>query len=390
MRACAICGSCQQETIHQQKFLFPERTEPVHYDVVACKACGFVYADNIPEQATLNSFYQAAEHHLHATEVPEGLRAIHADFFDFVRRHVGLSSASRILDVGSGMGHFLNHFKTAGLGQLCGIEPSPAAARLARDLYDIEVVPATIHDYRTTQGCDLLTLCGVLEHIADLDAAMARIRTLLDEQGHLFIAVPDAGTFGDAPPREPFLEFALEHINFFTQATLDDLLRRHGFEPVCRETHGNNFYHNHTLLGLYRPMASMQPVATISPDPVGRKSIERYVALSRQRLAETAARIALLVESQEPVLVWGAGSLTARLMCTTQLRQANIVAVIDRNPQLQGKSLGGVLIRPPADIAAFHGATVFIASTSYADEIADRLLNEYRWPGKMVFLPALT
>lgn len=385
MRSCAICSDSRHTPIHRQEFLFPGQDASVHYDVVACDACGFVYADNIPDQSFLNDFYQSAEHHLHAAKIPDGLRVIHADFFDFVRRNAPLSPESEILDVGCGMGHFLNHFKTAGFAHLRGIEPSPASVRLARELYDIEVVSGTIDNYQANETYDLISLSGVLEHIADLDAAIERLSALLADKGSLFFAVPDAGTFGDAPPHEPFLEFALEHINFFTRATLDELLRRHGFEPIHCETHWNDFYRNDYILGLYRraETASVAPV----PDALGRASVEHYVELSRQRLAETVARIEPLVASQAPVVIWGAGSLTTRLMCTTPLRQANLVAVIDRNPQLQGKPLGGIVIRPPADIGAFPDATVFIASTSYAREIAEQLVSEYHWTGKTVSLP---
>lgn len=387
MRACAICDSTDSTMIHRQEFLFPGQARPVHYEVRACNACGFVYADNIPEQATLNDFYQAAEHHLHAAMVPERLRFIHADFFDFVRSHAPLSLTSNILDVGCGMGHFLNHFKLAGFERLRGIEPSPAAVRLARELYDIEVVSTTVDGYRASEVYDLVSLCGVLEHIADLNAAMIRLSGLVGDKGTLFFAVPDAGTFGDAPPHEPFLEFALEHINFFTRTTLDNLLRRHGFEPIHCETHWNDFYCNNYILGLYsRTTDALEPSSSADSD--GRPSVERYVVLSRQRLEEAVARIAPLVASREPVVIWGAGSLTARLMCTTPLRQANIVAVIDRNPQLHGKRLGEVTIQPPADIAAYPDATVFIASTSYGREISEQLVSEYHWTGKTVILPA--
>lgn len=386
MRSCAICDSTQSVRLHRQEFLFPGQVTPIHYDVVACNTCGFVYADDIPEQKALNDFYQSAEHHLHAARVPEGLRVIHSDFFDFVRSHASITGASHILDVGCGMGHFLHHFKTAGFTRLKGLEPSPAAVRLAQDLYDIEVVSATVDDYRTTETYDLVSLCGVLEHIADLGTVIDRLSALLSEHGELFLAVPDAGTFGAAPPHEPFLEFALEHINFFTRTTLDELMRRHGFLPVQCETHWNDFYRNHYILGLYRRTNNATAEGERF-DADGRGSVERYVQLSLQRLSETVARIEPLVTSQEPVVIWGAGSLTARLMCTTPLRQANIVAVIDRNPQLQGKQLGGVVIHPPADIAKYPEATVFIASTSYGREISEQLLTEHHWLGKTVSLP---
>ena len=388
MRSCAICAEEGHTLIHRQEFLFPGQESEAHYDVVACEACGFVFASDIPEQASLNDFYQAAEHHLHATHLPDGLRDIHADFFDFIQQHAPSSAGTRVVDIGCGMGHFLNHFKTAGFHQLLGIEPSPAAARLARALYGIEVVPDTIDNYQTDETYDLVTLCGVLEHIADLDTAIGKIAALLGPGGTLFVAVPDATTFGQAPPHEPFLEFALEHINFFSQASLDHLLDRNGLQRVHCETHWNGLYRNHYILALYRRATEPSSSSFFERDSTCAESVERYVLLSGQRLAETINMIKPLVESQEPLVIWGAGSLTARLMCTTPLRQANITGIIDRNAQLQGKHLGGIPISSPSSITGHAGATVFIASTSYAKEISDELSTEHAWVGRIISLSA--
>ena len=388
LRSCAICGEERHRLIHRQEFLFPGQETEAHYDVVACEMCGFVFASDIPEQASLNDFYQAAEHHLHATHLPDGLRAIHADFFDFIQRYAPSSADTRIMDIGCGMGHFLNHFKAAGFHRLLGVEPSPAAARLALALYGIDVVPDTIDNYLTDETYDLLTLCGVLEHIADLDTAMGKIAALLDPDGTLLIAVPDAAMFGHEPPHEPFLEFALEHINFFSQDSLDHLLMRHGLQRVHCETHWNEFYRNHYILGLYRRATEPSSTRHYERDSTCADSVELYVAMSRQRLAETIDLIEPLIESQQPLVIWGAGSLTARLMCTTPLRQANIATIIDRNMQLQGKRLGGIPICPPSSITRHEGAAVFIASTSYAKEISDELSTEDGWTGRIITLPA--
>jgi FlaA1/EpsC-like NDP-sugar epimerase len=91
-------------------------------------------------------------------------------------------------------------------------------------------------------------------------------------------------------------------------------------------------------------------------------------------------------ESGEPVVIWGAGALTSRLLCDTRLAQVNLRAVIDRNKNLQGKSLLGVAISAPESVMQHAGATVFIASTTYAEEIKQTLLNEYGWTGRIISL----
>jgi SAM-dependent methyltransferase len=383
IRPCEICGGIELERLHRQHFLFPGQPRPLHYDVVACQACGFAFACDIPDQSVLNSFYQESEHHLHQ-EVPAGLSRIHDDFFAFVQEHVPLPESMRVLDIGSGMGHFLSRFKAAGVDELLGIEPSLAAARLGREIYGIEIRTEALDTLTASRSFGLVSLCGVLEHIADLKRSAGRIADLVDEDGYLFIAVPDALSFGAAPPAESFLEFALEHINFFSETSLDNLLSGAGFEKVEVTSQHNAFYDNHYLLALYRKTSRRMEAPNI--DRASASSLRRYVAFSKEKLAYVEVLARQLEESGEPVVIWGAGALTSRLLCDTRLAQVNLRAVIDRNKNLQGKSLLGVAISAPESVVQHAGATVFIASTTYAEEIKQTLLNEYGWTGRIISL----
>lgn len=383
MRICEICGSVDLAPLHRQHFLFPGLPYPIHYDVVACRSCGFSFANDIPDQSSLNQFYQAAEHHLH-TALPPGLQRIHGNFFQFILSQTALSPQIDILDIGSGMGHFLQHFKAAGFTSLLGIEPSPAAAQLARETYGLEIQTATVNTFNSNKTFDLITLCGVLEHIADLRQSIAKVTALLRDGGYLFITVPDTAAFGKAPPTEAFLEFALEHINFFSTNSLDNLLRHGGFTRTAIESQHNDFYDNHYLLALYRktPEAKTGPLL----DTEASASIMAYADLSRKKLQPLAERIVRLVETQEPVIIWGAGALTSRLLCDTRLGEANIRSIVDRNRNLQGKTLNGVCISAPESINGLPGATIFIASTTYAAEIKASLKDQFFWTGDIITL----
>lgn len=383
MRHCEICGSIDLAPLHRQHFLFPGLARPVHYDVVACRSCGFIFANDIPDQSSLNQFYQASEHHLH-TALPPGLQQIHGDFFQFIQSHAVLSPRMDILDIGSGMGHFLQHFKAAGFTSLLGMEPSPAAVQLAREIYGLEITAATVDTFASSKTFELITLCGVLEHIADLRQGMSRIASLLRDEGQLFIAVPDVRAFGAAPPTEAFLEFALEHINFFSATSLDNLLGSAGFTRVAMESQHNDFYDNHYLLALYRKTPAVP--TKIQPDMDGTASIRTYVDISRQKLQPVAERIEHLVNTQAPLIVWGAGALTSRLFCDTRLGEANIRGIVDRNRNLQGKILNGISISAPDSIKALPDATILIASTTYAAEIKTLLAEQYDWTGDIVTL----
>jgi len=303
MRNCPICRSGDKESLHRQPFVFPGLTDPTHYDVVHCRSCGFIYAEN-PPPPLQNDYYSEAMHHLH-TALPCGLSAIHARFFAFIAMHLPLihDESFSMLDVGSAMGHFLAQFKRAGIQRITGLDPCPAARTLAQRYYGIDVRTGAIDHFTHEHPFSLITLCGVLEHLHDLHIAVERIDALLESGGHVFIAVPDAGSFGQEPPAEPFLEFAAEHIDFFTRDTLAGLFTQHGFKMVACETQHNDFYNNRYLVALFRRTSGT--AAAPAYDAAGRTNVLRYIEHSQTMLAQTATQIAELAARQEPLVVWG-------------------------------------------------------------------------------------
>jgi len=303
VRNCPICHSLDKTPLHRQSFVFPGLADPTHYDVVHCRSCGFIYAEN-PPPLLQQDYYTEAIHHLH-TSLPYGLSLIHARFFDFISRNLPSlhDEDFTLFDVGSAMGHFLSHFKNSGIHQIIGLDPNPAARYLAAKHYGIDVRTGSIDHFEHEQVFSLITLCGVLEHLYDLHTTVSRIDALLETGGHVFIAVPDAGSFGQQPPTEPFLEFAAEHIDFFTRETLSELFRRHGFEMVACETQHNDFYNNHYLLALFRRTSDIAAAPTY--DATGRISVSRYIEQSKAVLAQTETQIAELVAGQVPLVVWG-------------------------------------------------------------------------------------
>jgi hypothetical protein len=383
MRTCEICSGTNLQPLHRQAFIVPGAEVIDHYDVVCCERCGFVYADNIPSQPEQDAYYEESGRHLHAANLPDGLKAAHRDFFDFIIASLPkLDAGSAVLDVGSSMGHFLNLFKTSGFRDISGLEPSAAASELAKSTYDIDVVPAALEDFRPGRRFDLVTLCGVLEHLVSLHDTVARIEQLLAVNGYLFVAVPDAASFGAGEPREPFLEFAPEHINFFTRQSLDNLLRKHGLKEVASASQWNDFYANRYLLALYSRGEAQDGVPC--RDETGPDSVNRYIAFSSARMASVNGKINALADSAAPLIVWGAGSLASRLCATTRLASCKVLGFVDANPQLHGKTLLERPIHPPEWLEQHREATVLIASYVYGAEINKTLTGQFGWKGPVV------
>lgn len=383
MRFCEVCQSECITQIHRQLFFFPGINDELFYTIVLCNKCGFLYADDISSQKYLNSFYQEAEHHLHSFDIPKKLEEIHADFFKYIKKSIPNVLNMNILDVGSSMGHFLNHFKQEGVKNILGLEPSLSAKDLAWKHYGIEIESKNIHDFYTDKKFDLITLCGVLEHLSALKETINKLNELLEEGGYLFIAVPDVESFGDIVLKEPFLEFSLEHINFFSKISLENIFKSSEFEVVCYKSQYYEFYNNNYLMLVLRKVSKKSVVPALQVDTESKASLKEYIKNSQVLLNRVEEKIKVLLSTQEPVIIWGAGGYATKLCAMTELRNLNLLGFIDQNSQLQNKKLLGRNIYPPKWILSNPGCTILIVSSTYVEEIKRDLLHKYFWKGNI-------
>lgn len=386
-----MCGSPSSDVLHEQPFVLPDGGL-VSYDVVACTGCGFTFARNLPTPEALEAYYRENLKYLYegSGSAPGSLDRVHRDAFvlvdDFLRGHSPpfAGTSTRVLDIGCSTGGFLSFFRQAGYGNLLGLDPAPECREVARRLYGIDVTTASLSTFRTNVPFDAVLLSSVLEHLVDLPHALQSITRLLREGGLLFVLVPDADRFG-VDLHEPFLEFSIEHVNYFSRSSLEGLLAPHGFTPVL--VRSETALVNRTSFPVLASLWIREGVPEKRPAPRNDAGpVRRYIETSRERLAALEAALAPLVASGEEVVLWGAGSLASRLLATTSLARVNLAAVVDNNSGLQGKRLAGRAIENPETLRG-RRTTVVVASYVWGDEIRRTLVADFRYEGRVVTLP---
>ena len=98
----------------------------------------------------------------------------------------------RLLDIGCGTGDFLKTCSTSGWS-VTGIEPNRKARTLAEQKIESDRIYSSLQELSDsdTEGYDVITMWHVLEHLPDLYEQIARIKSLLNPQGSLIVAVPN-------------------------------------------------------------------------------------------------------------------------------------------------------------------------------------------------------
>ena len=377
-RTCPVCAGAGQDLVFDQR-LAPVEGVGLHagYRVVACRACGMVYADGIPDQAAFDHYYAAASRYEDGHRMGLPSPADQARF-STIADELAAALPDRgcsIAEIGSATGGLLAELGRRGFGRLLGVDPSPLCGRTARERHQLEVARGTIFDPVPGGPHDVLIAVGVVEHLRDLDRALANLAAALRPGGLLYLEVPDLEGF-HLNNEAPFQEFSTEHINFFTGASLDNLLGRSGFRPdfgrIVERVHGGGSTMQ-VVARAYRRTG--EPGPALRPDPAGSAAARRYLAQSQARSAPERELAGRLAREAVPFAVWGAGTVACRLMATTALAQAPIAAFLDSNPHLQGRRLGGVPIHPPGWLRGFPGP-VLIASHGYAAEIRRAIREE--------------
>ncbi len=234
-RACPVCGGGHAKPLFEQRFEQLSGASLLDgYTIVSCGDCGAAFANDIPQQAAFDEYYREFSKY-EGGEVTAAAPAAQPRFEEaatLVGEFIP-SRDARILEIGCGFGQFLHVLRKRGFRNVLGADPSAGCALAARRFYDIPVIDRTVFTIEPAETpYDFLILIGVMEHIRDLDRTIGRFHDLLGPTGRVYLEVPDASRLEPAMDA-PFQEFSVEHINYFSPVSLNNLMTRRGFRVVA-------------------------------------------------------------------------------------------------------------------------------------------------------------
>jgi 2-polyprenyl-3-methyl-5-hydroxy-6-metoxy-1,4-benzoquinol methylase len=381
-RSCPVCKQDNKELLFRQQFTeISEASLLAGYDVVVCKNCGFAFADHIPNQAAFDRYYcemSKYEHQEHSGQPSEFETRQFPALAQFIQKYIPTPQA-RILEIGCANGGLLNALKQAGYQNVLGVDPSPKCAKNAEILYQIRVLTSALSDLKKEIGpFDFIILVAVLEHISDLADALTKLSDLLSLNGKLYIEVPDVLQFTSSLDA-PFQEFSIEHINFFSSKSLSNLMGTHGFSEVSSSQTSyeqTNTHTGHAIRMVFQKGAENQQFVLV-PDDITRSVLEKYISASRKVEEHIHATVNELVDNQKPLIVWGVGTHTQRLLATSRLGNAKIIAYVDSNINYQGKLLNNIPIINPKGLVDIH-APILVSSRIFQNEIVHQIRTELK------------
>lgn len=381
MRPCPVCGGEKCTTFFHRDFGGMNEIVPFSsYDVVQCDACGMMFAGNIVESMPLPMYYALMSKY-ETTAFAVGQES-NPDQLGFVRILLDeIAPQDSVLDVGCGEGHLLRLLKENGVQQLVGLEPSRKNCAGVQERWGIRAVCGALgEEIQELAGdtFDFIILDGVLEHLLSVQENIKQVLKYLAAGGKLCFFLPDLSAFPEQ--HDLYRQFSVEHINYFTLASMTNLMQQVGMRCI---RHGNSGE------GLYALWQRDDNVTT-TPPPVLQFDTEGAVCmrlyLNQAKAVAEGLRQRIAHHQGREVYLWGAGTNTATLYQLGLLDGVQIAAIVDSNANYHGRTVYGAQVIPPEDLRTRPVLPIIISSETAQDSIYAQITEQMGLPHEVVKL----
>ena len=235
-KSCHLCRDCNNEP----RVIVKEN----NFALLECVNCGFRWVYPAPRDTTFiyrdNSSYFDGQLKCLAQRIKKAK--------SILKSYAGICKKMRILDVGCGVGPFLQAAKSFGW-EAEGVEESRlSSAYLISEGFKVsndDFLKATFLE----NSFDLVLMWHVLEHLSDPFSALIKARKLLKKNGRILIAIPNSDNFiyrffyklikfKSAPRRLIGSSGFVEHVSHFNSKNIRLFLSKAGFK-ILKETVDN-------------------------------------------------------------------------------------------------------------------------------------------------------
>lgn len=230
MRTCNCCGSESLSLLYK----LPKR------DIIRCRNCNLIftdhgsinltdYYDNKYSEKILNDFRMDIPHEAYAKRMLGKIEK--------------LIKIGRILDIGSGSGHFL-YAAARNNWQALGVEFSETSFKHSKEVLGLDVINADAENLELrNRSFDVITLWDVLEHMKDPTAILKKAHSLLNSDGLLCLETPNASSVYHIVLGRRWASFEeYSHLYFFKLKSLKIILEKIGFKIINIESDNVNLF----------------------------------------------------------------------------------------------------------------------------------------------------
>ena len=201
-----------------------------------CSECNLRFTQDVPDEQSIKSYYRSSDYISHTNTNKGLINKLYQKVRGYtLRRKAKLVIAQtvrqgKVLDIGAGIGAFLNAMKEKGW-DVTGIEPDEGARGRAKQMFNLSLQDTHGLRQLPANHFDAITLWHVLEHVHQLHGYVEQLKTLLKKEGKIFIAVPNYQSFDSSVYKLYWAAYDVpRHLYHFTPKALHALVQKHGLK----------------------------------------------------------------------------------------------------------------------------------------------------------------
>lgn len=298
---CPICGCKDKKLLFERDFSCMKGIMPFkRYTVFQCDKCGALYAGDIVESMPLSKYYDIcskySNENYNITSGTQNRFNRIADLFESM-----IPKNSSILDIGCSEGFLLKTLRDRGYTDVSGIEPSTQCVNFARKQLHLNVIAGGLGDMEVLSGSryDVIISEQVMEHIEAPIEAVQEMKGFLKAEGILCIGVPDVLTYQN--DIDLFQQFSSEHVNYFSDGSIENLMRISGFDKVDIIESPDS----RSLISFWKLLQVDTAEYEVVYDTEGSKAINNYLNVNKKYAGDLKKRADLYELNKAKYNVWG-------------------------------------------------------------------------------------
>lgn len=381
-RKCFLCDSdvlCRRSQIWH----LPQLGER-NIGFSSCQKCGMVLqSPTVHPDETLHYYKTTAVYTKHSENYKPSQEKIVS-----VRRNIGdlknliNEIPQSVFQVGCSDGYTLSQYRHHGASYVTGVDPSAMNSRIAKEVFGVDSTQTSIEDFESDETFGLVVLTHILEHLYDPLSVMKKCASLQTDGGWLLIEVP----LLEQENLFPLGYLTFEHLNYFTEPLLKEMLERAGYEiHLVNKIYRDNRYPVVTVIGrrTTEDKTNSEGVVDREADHI----LQRYIERERKGWLAIENRIIASIPSGSKIYVWGAGVHTAQLLANTHIMDNfKIEFLVDSSKTKWGQNIHDIQCIPPAEVDIHAIDTILISTCASENEVYSDLLEKYGDQVKLVRL----
>lgn len=232
------CPTCEESASRFEKKIIDHMVSKEVFDIRSCVGCGLWRTEPRPTLETIGNYYDSPNYLSHSEESQTVFKKLYNGFrsYNAIKKLKILedyvsekSNIRRLLDVGCGIGVFLEHAKFR-KWNVFGIETNKKARKIAEKRLKSPILE-NIDDLKVGEKFDAISLWHVLEHLTDPNQAMKKFHHYSTKKAILVIGVPNRESYDAKLYDEYWAAYDVPiHFWHFTKKDIKNLAEKTGWK----------------------------------------------------------------------------------------------------------------------------------------------------------------